>query len=100
MFLVWLEAAQIRAAALGQTGRRCTLEHEILDAVLLAILALVALVAVLVHGVNVRLQFFYLRVGIQPAVAAGNQRLLYELDRADDVTTFSFRQQWMASALQ
>ncbi len=95
-----LKSAKVGAAAPGQAGRGRALKNEIFDAKLLAILAFAALVAVLVHGVNVRLQPFDFRVGVQPAFASGNQRLLHELDRADDVTPLVLRQQRMAFALE
>src|SRR5450631_474777 len=94
-----LKSAQICAAALRQARGRDALEDEVFDAKLLAILALAALVAVLIHSVNVRLQFFDFGIRVQPAVAAGNQRLLHKLDRTDDEAPFILRQQRMACAL-
>jgi hypothetical protein len=83
-----LKPAQIRAAALGQAGRGSPLEDEIFDAELPTTVSFAALVAVLVHGVNVRLQFSDFGIGIQPAVAAGDagaiHRAKVRLDLHDD----------------
>src|ERR1039458_6166403 len=75
-----LETSQVGAGAFGQTGRGCALEHQILNAIFFTVFALAALVAVLVHHINVRLQTLDFRIGIQPAVATGNQRLLDVFD--------------------
>src|ERR1035437_8766223 len=101
--MIWRESSktpQFGAAAPWQSGRGRPLEHEIFDAVFFTVFALAAFVAVLVHGVNIRLEPFDFRIGIEPAVAAGDQRLFHKLDRADDVAALVLRQDWMTFALE
>ena len=68
IYFAGLKSTQVRAVALGQAGRGRAFEDKIFDAVLLAILALAAFVAVFVHGVDVGLEPFDFRVGIQQPV--------------------------------
>jgi len=62
-----LKSPQIGAGAVGQTGRGRALEHQILNPMFLAVFALAAFVAILVHRVNVLFQKLDFRVGIQPS---------------------------------
>ncbi len=63
-----LKSAQVGAAAPRQAGRGGALDTEVFEPHPRAILALAALVAVLVHRVDVRLKPADFRVGIQPAL--------------------------------
>ena len=67
---------------------------------LFTVFAFAAFVTVFVHGINVRFQSLNLRIGIEPAPAAGNQRLLHKFDRADHVTALLFGQERMALAFE
>ena len=85
---------------LGKPGAGVAFEHQVFEAVLLAILAFAAFVAVFVDGVNVRFEPPNFRVGIQPAFAGGNERLRHIADRADDVAALVLGQQRMSFALE
>src|SRR5579859_2070350 len=81
--MVWflsLKPAQVGAGAVGQTRRGHAPKHKIFNSVFLAILAFATLITFLVHGINVRFKFLNFRIGVEPALTAGNQRLLYIFD--------------------
>ena len=95
-----LKAAQVRASAPRQPWRRDAPEHQVFQTHLRAIFAFAALIAVLVDRVDVWLEPPDFRVGIQPAAAAGNERLLHMPDRTDHVAPFRLGKPRMAFALE
>ena len=66
----------------------------------LAVLPLLGTVAVLVHGVNLRSNSTDFRLGVQPAVAGGDQGLRYVADRLDEIPPLLFWEQRMSFALE
>jgi hypothetical protein len=78
-----LKSTQVCAGTIRQPWRGPPLEDKIIDPVRRAVVSLAAHIAIFVHRIDVGLQLANLRISVQPAVAARNQRLFYVLDGTD-----------------
>lgn len=94
------ESPQVRAAAPRQPFLRHALEDEILDAVLLAVVSLLRLVAVFVDGVDVGLDAPHLRLGVEPAPTGRDERLVDVADGGAEVAALVLLEERMARALE
>ena len=88
-FFSILKSAQIGAAAFGQAECGYSFQDKIFNPAFLAIFAFAALVAILVHRIDVGFDALDFRLGIQPAVAGGKvpARLFYDINERQTNTS-------------